>query len=362
MTFTLAADQVNGINWMIPRESLILGTSGAEWTIGSQNPDSALTPLNPKAVRHSTYGSADLQAIAVNNVVLFPQRQARKIRELVFSFELDNYVAPDMTVLSEHITETGIVDMAYQSIPDSVLWTVLACGNIANMTYNREQDVVAWHRNVTDGSFESVAIIPGTEDEIWVSVLRNIDGSDVRYVEQFQPRDYGDDQDDAFYVDSGFTYDSTPTTTITGLDHLIGETVYVLGDGLLQDSKSVGTDGSITIDSASTVQVGMPYTSTISPMRLNVPLQDGTMMGRTKIIRELGIRFHETSTCKAGPTIANASTLAFGTTKYPAPYSGDYPLTWRGSYETEANIVLFTDDPLPMTVLSLMPRYEVNSR
>jgi hypothetical protein len=356
MTFTIAADQVNAIRWMIPKTSLILGTSGGEWTISANSADEGLTPTNVKAIRHSTYGSAELQAVAVNNVVLFPQKQARKIRELTYSFEIDDYVAPDMTVLSEHITESGIVNMAYQSIPDSILWNVLANGNLVAMTYNREQDVVGWHRHVTDGQYESVAVIPGTEDEIWVSVLRNIDGSPVRYVEQFQPRDYGDDQDDAFYVDSGFTYDGVPTVTVSGLDHLEGETVSVLGDGLAQADKTV-TAGSITIDSASVVQVGMPFTSTVSPMPLNVPQQDGTMMGRTVIIRELSMRFNETSSCNAGPTSTKYTPLVFD----EVPYTGNERITWKGSYDTEANIVLFTSEPLPLTLLSLMPTYEVGN-
>ena len=52
----------------------------------------------------------------------------------------------------------------------------------------------------------------------------------MKYIVYMKPI-YFTDVEDAFYLDSGLTYDSTPTTTISGVDHLEGETVQVLADG-----------------------------------------------------------------------------------------------------------------------------------
>jgi hypothetical protein len=103
---------------------------------------------------------------------------------------------------------------------------------------------------------ESVAVIPSTsEDEVWVTVARVIGGNLVRYIERMKPRDWGDDMEDMFFIDSGLTYDSTSTTSISGLDHLEGETVSILGDGAVQPSKTVSS-GAITLsEAASVVQV-----------------------------------------------------------------------------------------------------------
>lgn len=211
MILTLAADQVNVIRWMAPQNSLMIGTISAEWQMSGSNSEATIAPLNVRAKRQSNYGSADLQGVMSNNVVLFAQRQARKVRELTYSFEIDAWVAPDMTVLSEHITSSGIVEMEFQKTPHPILWCVRDDGQLAAMTYMREQNVIGWHRHVTNTSnmtvesdIESVTVIPGTgEDEVWVSVERVINGSTVRYIEQIQPFDWGDDQSDAFFVDSG---------------------------------------------------------------------------------------------------------------------------------------------------------------
>lgn len=60
----------------------------------------------------------------------------------------------------------------------------------------------------THALVESVATIPGdiNEDDTYLIVQRTIDGSTKRYVEYFSSFDFGDDVEDAFFIDSGLTY------------------------------------------------------------------------------------------------------------------------------------------------------------
>ncbi len=216
---TIASDQVNVIRWMVNQTALMIGTIGGEWKVSANRSDEPISPDNRSAKQQSSYGSAYIQPAIMSNVVLFIQRQAKKVRELAYSFELDAWVAPDMTVLADHITGSGITQIAFQKTPDPTLWCVTSDGYLAAMTYNREQEVIAWHRHTFgDDEVESVAVIPGDgEDEVWVVVKRTIDGSEVRYVEQFQPRDWGDDPNDIFFVDSGLTFDGGAAVTISGI-------------------------------------------------------------------------------------------------------------------------------------------------
>lgn len=228
ISYTIGADRVNVIRWMQPQTQLLLGTTAGEWKMGGSDIGEPITPTNVSIRRQSTYGSINIQAALVNDVVLFLQRQGRKIREMTLdpANVQDKYVAPDMTILAEHITESGIVAIAYQQQPDSILWCVRADGELAGMTYERDQDVVGWHRHVTDGQFESISIIPGTdEDEIAVVVQRLINGNVVRYIEIFAPRDFGTDQTDAFYVDSGLSFDG-------GISQAISSAQIVTGAGV----------------------------------------------------------------------------------------------------------------------------------
>jgi len=196
--FTLSGSgKQNAIVWMMSRNALILGTVGGEHMLGASSEDEAMTPSNVKAKIQSSYGSANLSALLVNDAVLFVQKGGRKVREMSYSFERDAYVADDLTVMANHITEGGIDQWDYQRAPDPMVHCIRGDGELAIMSYEREQNVWSWsrittHDNTGQSSFESVAVVstPFEEDELWFIVKRTIGGETVRYVEHMAPRGF----------------------------------------------------------------------------------------------------------------------------------------------------------------------------
>ena len=156
--YTIASNQVNAIRFMTSTRTLILGTAGGEFTVSGGGTDSAVTPTNILIKKQSNHGAANVDAIAVGNATLFLQRAKRKIRELAYNFDVDGYVAPDMTILAEHVTETGLTQMAYQQEPNQVLYAVRTDGELVGLTYQREQEVSAWHRHIFGGRFNIATI------------------------------------------------------------------------------------------------------------------------------------------------------------------------------------------------------------
>ena len=67
-----------------------------------------VTPTNILINKQSNHGAANVDGISLGNATLFLQRAKRKIRELAYNFDVDGYIAPDLTILAEHITEGGI--------------------------------------------------------------------------------------------------------------------------------------------------------------------------------------------------------------------------------------------------------------
>jgi hypothetical protein len=227
IAITLSADNVNAIRWMADDEKgLIVGTSGGEWVLRPSETGGVLAPATAQAKRSSSFGSADITPVRVGRALLFVQRAARKLRELAYVFEDDGFRAPDMTVIAEHLTQVGIVEMAYQAEPQSVVWVVLTDGTLLGFTYDREQQITGWHRHVVGGvsdaagtqaKVESVAVIPnaaGTADEVYIVVQRYINGATVRFIEYMKPFwKSTNDHEDAFFVDSGLTLDNPVTVT-----------------------------------------------------------------------------------------------------------------------------------------------------
>jgi hypothetical protein len=227
------------------------------------------------------------------------------------------------------------------------------------MIYERDQDIVGWSEDISNGFFESVACIPGiNQTEVWVIVKRG----NKRYVECLKDVNWGDDQEDCYFVDCGLTYDDIPISTITsGLDHLENETVQVLADGAVHPD-CVVTGESITLDyEASVIHVGLQYISILKTMRIEAEAREGTAQSKTKRIHQVAVRFYKTLGCKIGPDMDNLETVNFrvpgDSMDSPPPlFSGDKIIDFRGSYEREGQIVIVQDQPLPLTVMAIIPR------
>ena len=151
LIYTLGSNQVNVCRYLSSSRSLLVGTSGGEFAVRAGGTDDPITPTNIQIKQQSAHGSANVQPVQVGSTVLFLQRASRKIRELVYNFNTDSYVAPDLTILAEHITEGGITELAYQQEPDSIVWAIRSDGVLLGMTYRREEEVVGWHRHIIGG-------------------------------------------------------------------------------------------------------------------------------------------------------------------------------------------------------------------
>ena len=270
-------------------------------------------------------------------------------------------------VLAVHIAGDGIVQMAYQQEPMGILWVVTSDGQLNALTYMREHEVIGWHRHPIggDGIVESVAVIPGSgQDEVWIAVRRTIGGT-KRYIEQLQPNFEDTDTEDAFFVDSGLTYDGDPATVISELGHLNGQTVQVLADGSYLGTFTV-SGGSITLPrAASKVHVGLQYNSNMETMRLEAPPGRGmsTSQGQLMRVSKTWARFYKTLGAKCGPDADNLDVIPFRRAGDDMAAQDveteDRDLLLDMDYTDDPHIYVRQDQPLPMTLLALMYEFSV---
>jgi hypothetical protein len=434
LKFTINADGVNRIRWMIPQNFLFLGTVDAEWRFGGATPSDAITPSSVNAKRQSANGSNNVSAILVGDIIIYVQYHGRKVLQFNYTLETDSYVSSPLTKLARHITEGKIINIAYQQEPDPIVWFVRGDGVLLSMTYYISEKVVAWSRHITDGKYESVAVIHGPdEDEVWTSVLRG----NKRTIEYFMPREFGN-KEDAFFVDCGLTFDGGDWVQVTGasqtnpvvitytgndpvngwevyvtdisgmdeingntyivanvntsantfelsgidgtaygtfvsggkyrrvenkfsgLNHLEGKTVDVCVDGAAHTPCEV-VNGEITLDSYyNKIHAGLHYEMKLQPMKLEVSAMTGSAQAKIKRIEALTVRFYNTIGCKAGETEDEVKDLIFG--ENAELFSGDISMEFKGDYGLSADIFFLHDQPLPCTIISIMPELAVYDR
>lgn len=413
--YTLGAKRGSPIQWLTGTRKLIAGTATGQWVIASRG--IALTPADLSAEPHTSIRGAYLEALEIDTVSLFIEYNKQSVDDLGFNYEIDGFKAADLNILADHIAgSSSFEQLVFQSKPYALVWARKADGTFGVLTYKREQNIVGWVPATVAGSsagaavVESLAVIPGgaatavvepggvvataqvydsfNRDELWMIVKRTIGGATKRYIEVMEgfyrgPNrvDYETNsawlgaaltaQADAFYVDSGITYSGAPTTSITGLSHLNGESVYVNGDGLAQGPFTV-SGGAITLVTAvAKAQVGLASSWRLRGLKANYGAQSGSSVGQQKQIGTMCAVLLDAGTFSYGVETTgekrrDASFIAM-TAHLPsnlALYTGEVVLDkaqadWG---DTDPRYLFKGSSPLPWTFLGLMMKVLTNEK
>lgn len=395
VSFTLNSDDVQAMRWMKgTANGIVIGTYEGEWLVSPSALGEAIKPTNVNAKQSTSVGSLDVAPLKIGNAIIHIAAGGREVYELNYSYQENAVEGVDMTILAEHITKSasdatsGLKEFAYQKKRVKVIWGVRNDGLLLGFSYSRADKVTAWHRHPLGGysnaghtataKVESVAVIPssdGLRDEVWLVVQRYINGRSVRHIEYLtRIWEHGDAQADAFYVDGGLTYSGSATATITGLFHLAGETVSILADGAVHPDVVVSALGVVTLTrTASTVQIGYAYNSDGQSLRPESGAAKGTAQGQTMRSHRVFFRLHDTGGLSVG---ANFDSTGYGKltpitfrtsadladTAVPL-FTGDKgDFAWEGGYSSENYVCWRMNQPLPGTIVAIMPNLDTMER
>lgn len=364
VAYIIASGKVNSIEWLASGKVLFVGTAGGIFTLSSGVSTEPISPTNVRVSKETSYGTYPVPPYDIGNYLYYVQKNTRTIREISYNYDVDSYRAADATILAEHITESGIWDMAHQESPNNVLWCVRNDGKMATMTREVDQEVLAWTLQITDGNYMSVACIPnGEEDQVWVIAQRTVNGNTYQYVEHFMPFNNPADQDDLFFVDCGLTYDSTAADNISGLSHLEGEVVAILSNGAAHPNRTVSSAAITLKQDYTTVQIGLPFTSTLVTMNFEGQMAGGSSQGVIKRIVNCIVRLYDSLGCKVGnETTQDVVSFRGASMSMDAPpplFTGDKEVAFPSGYDKEAKVKIVQDQPLPLNVLAIVSQVNI---
>lgn len=369
--------QANDIVWIADSDgALLIGTSGGIRALSGSGIDEALTPSSFKNRRSRTFGCARIRPVDAGQSFLYVTRSRRSIAELTQA-STGRFTSDDIGQISEHIAKQGVVELAFRTDPDPMLWFPLDNGELGGYTHQPSQEVRGMHRHRFGGAFsgsswaivESAVVTPGQNgvDDIWLFVRRTIGGFTKRYIEVMQPPFEYRRLEDAFQVDCGLTYSGAAVNVVSGLGHLNGEKVDVLADGKVFLGLPVAS-GQVTPPAGATAakwQVGLPFQSEADTLELDVGGQDGSLIGRRKKVAKLVMSLLETDA--TGLQVQSLIRGRWEAVRMPsivAPdgkaklYTGNVEVPIDDSWEGQGRVRIRHVNPTPCTIRAMTPVFD----
>jgi hypothetical protein len=276
----------------------------------------------------------------------------------------------EISILSDHLMKNGVVEMAYAESPEGVLWCLTKTGTVVALTYERSQDVTAWHQHELAGEdafVESVSVITSedeTYDEVWMIVARTVNGQTVRHVERLAaPWEDQESIDDAVFLDASVTFRGVPKNTAR-VGHLPNTDIVALADGRIVEGLRTNGAGDVELPfAAATCTFGLPYRSRLKTMRPDLPARIGQSLGKLMSIPTIWVKFDRTNLCnyarvKLSDSNPDLYVLPFligsdAASEAVPLFTGVKQIDLGSDYDEDYSLWFEQTQPVPMTIRAI---------
>ncbi|EPF73789.1 hypothetical protein [Acinetobacter rudis] len=355
-----SSDQSHSIVFLVPTKGLVALTSGAEFLIGS---DGVLTPTTVQIDEHTSYGAYPLtRPCRVGNELLFVQRGGERLRALSYRYEVDGLVSPEVSAISRHIGKDhgGILEATYQQEPESLVWLVLGDGKVASITFNREQEVVAWAQHDFGSKVISICSVPSElgSDLCFMLIQR---GDDIS-LEQISFEAHTDSER-TINLDAGQgSFDANQVSFLTDLAiyKKDGQSQYELQFQRDDDQvKILNTPTNIT----QSIKVGQNFEITVKLFPPELSQVPGTSLQHKSKVNLIAFYFNNTQAPIFNGQILNLYKFDNNVFGAPKPFTGrhlEQEGDWSDLYDIE--LVITHNKPLPFHMQAIAIDISINER
>lgn len=385
---------VDSVNWLLPLQRLLFGTDASEASARASSFDQPLTPTAFTLKDASNQGVAAVSPAKIDGRGVFVQRSSRKVYEIAYDLQKQDYGASCLSKFHEEIGGNGLLEIAVQRQPQSYIWFVRDDGQCPILLYDPGEQTAGWIRFIGAPSLAGVAIVESIcvlpedeEDAVYLAVKRTINGSTVRFVEKLRKHSEATGGLLAGVVDASVlnamadaaTLTAGPVSSVT-LAHLASETGLVgwgTTNGVAGPITGLLADGSGVIQLGATytnVWVGLKYDWRYQSAKLAYAAQGGTALLQRKRVTQVGFLAADFmyGAWTAGPAFGatgDSGTMdplpltkdgadVSQTTVYAEWDEPSFP--FRGEWNTDSRLCLKGSAPYPATLLGLVVGVETH--
>lgn len=370
--FQFSSTRLSEVRQLYVRNQLTIATNNGMYQAVGGN-ELPISPTNPPIITHaSSIKHSSANGLDVQSSIVFTQEGGKTVREFTYSKNADSDLSIDISGFTNELEDLGLNDWVKTEVPIPVMWTYTNNGKLVGLTFDHERNIRSYHyhdiSDTSEGAAEILAIgsLPDenqVNDRLWLVVRRSVDGVETDRMEWI-------DLTESVFLDAYFEYSGSATDTITGLDHLEGETVTVVEDGAVLGTYTVDSN-QITLGKEVTgCYVGIPFTAKMKTQRLEGGSNIGHSQGNSaKKLEQAVMRLYQTGRgLYAGTgdgTNANAVNLRSvnnNTSAADPLISGDVTAKLPGGPKDEG--VLYVDHRLPTacTIVGAYVRMSVSDK
>jgi hypothetical protein len=310
VSWRLTGGELNQVEWLSSGRDLLIGTAGSLRAVGRADNNKAFSPTNVRQRNETSISASGADPVTIENTTLLIDSNKTRLYEAAYTYETEGYQAQEASTLNEHLYAIGVEEIAYQEHPHKIVWGRRTDGKLIASTYDRKEKVFGSTLVDVGGVVESILTLPGDgRSDLFMIVRRTVDGATVRYVEGLAEFWSGDttSQEVPVYSSCSLIYDGVATNTVSGLDHIEGETVGVWADGLDFEGLVV-TSGAITLPNSITatqIVVGCRMAWNVKTLRVTSwGNKDGSGLGRKTEIGNAYIDLYEAAGVEVGTASA----------------------------------------------------------
>jgi len=286
-TRSVSGGSLEGVMWAQSDDRLIVGTSGFEANIQANDFDGALTPTAYTTRKPSRRGCADIESVSHHAGIFYAQRSAKRLYEMSIPSSDTRYRSRNVSRLNPKACASGIVRMAVQLQPETRLYTVLTDGTMTVLSYEIDDDVVAFTTvTIPGGLIEDVCVLPETDqDDIYLVVNRSGNRYHMRLGKEAEQ--------EAVATCTLLDYYKVLTgsiSSISGATHLASTTVQIWADGQRRADVTLDASGNASLGATySRVVYGLNFDAEFLSVKPAYTGQLGTLIGQEKRVNNLGM-------------------------------------------------------------------------
>lgn len=372
---SLVSGRLNTIKSLVsmPTGLLILSDQQA-WLVNGGSAGSGISQgLVANAQAYN--GANDVPPIVSNYDILYVQAKGSIVRDLSYNFYTSVYTGANISTLSSHLFfGYTLLEWCWAEEPYKIVWAVRNDGILLSLTFQKDQEMIAWARHDTAGSFKSIATVTetlsnGSVDAVYTVVQRTINGVQVQYIERMTELYFPLGYKNSWFIDSGINYTGTAASTFYGAQHLAGLTVTGVADGRVITPFVMPNSGSFTIGgTASIVTIGIPIVGQIQTLPLD--LGEPTVQGKMKKITQVTVRCQNTLGLTIGKTFDASSQTAMKdlvvgnvgsstNVRVTDLVTGDAQTIIDPKWDTPGQYCIQQTTPYPASVLGVIPEITV---